>query len=148
MEEKVIVKWSKIHPNAIIPKPAYPGDAGVDLAVVEDCMLHPLERKLIGTGLKVEIPQGYELQIRPRSGMAVKTTLMIANSPGTIDCNYRGEVKIIVWNTAGYYYSIKAGTKIAQAVLQKLPIVEHIEVSEEELTNTDRGEKGFGSSGI
>jgi len=111
-------------------------------------MLHPLERKLIGTGLKVEIPQGYELQIRPRSGMALKTTLMIANSPGTIDCNYRGEVKIIVWNTAGYYYSIKAGTKIAQAVLQKLPTVEHIEVSEEELTNTDRGEKGFGSSGI
>jgi len=146
--EKVVVKWAKIHPNAAIPHPAYDGDAGVDLAAVEEHLILPSERKLVRTGLKVEIPYGYELQIRPRSGLSLKSPLIIANSPGTIDCNYRGEIMVIIWNAGMDAYKIYPGMKIAQAVLQKLPIVEHIEVSESELSDTRRGEKGFGSSGI
>lgn len=146
--KKVVVKWAKICPYAIIPKAAYNGDAGVDLATIEEYLILPGERKLVRTGLKVEIPYGYELQIRPRSGLSLKSPLIIANSPGTIDCNYRGEIMVIIWNTGMDAYKIYPGMKIAQAVLQKLPVVEHIEVPESELSDTQRAEKGFGSSGI
>lgn len=146
--ERVILKWARVHPEAIIPKPAYPGDAGVDLVAVEETVILPDERKLIRTGLKVEIPAGYELQIRPRSGLSLKTPLVIANAPGTIDSNYRGEIMVILWNSGMNEIKIHSGMKIAQAVLQKLPVVEHIEVAEEELTPTSRNERGFGSSGV
>lgn len=145
--KNVVVKWAKIHPDAVIPKAAYHGDAGVDLAAIEDCLILPGERKLIRTGLKVELPRGYEVQIRPRSGLSLKSPLIIANSPGTIDSNYRGEIMIIIWNTGMDAFKIHQGMKIAQAVIQKLPVVEHIEVEESELSNTQRAEKGFGSSG-
>jgi len=145
---KVQVKWAKVHPDAFIPRAAYVGDAGVDLVTVESTVVRPKERKLIPTGLKVEIPEGYELQIRPRSGLFLKSPLILTNSQGTIDSTYRGEVRIIVWNSGNRDYKIFPGMKIAQAVLQKLPEAEHIEISEKELSSTERGEKGFGSSGI
>lgn len=141
----VIVKWLKLAPDVQIPRYRHRGDAGFDLAASEDVTIGPWERKLIPTGLKVDIPEWYEMQIRPRSGVSLKTPLMIANSPGTIDSGYRGEVKIIVFNASNKPYTIKRGDRIAQGVIVKLPEVEHVEVNK--LSETSRGENGFGSTG-
>jgi len=141
----ITIKWKKVHPDAKIPSFAYPGDAGADLTACEDIVILPGQRVAIPTGLQVEIPQGYELQIRPRSGLSLNTSLIIANSPGTVDSGYRGEVKVIIWNAGKEPYYIKKGDKIAQAVIHQLPHVMHIEV--EDLSDTDRGSRGFGSSG-
>jgi dUTP pyrophosphatase len=142
-ESKVIVKWVKVNKMAKIPVFAKDGDAGADISVVEDVVLKPFEKQLISTGLQVEVPKGYELQIRPRSGIALKTSLLIANSPGTIDSGYRGEVKIIVWNLGHEEVRILAGDRLAQVVVSKLPEVEHVEVEVGELSETERGSGGY-----
>ena len=142
----VNVKWKRLHDGAEIPRFSHAGDSGVDLKVVEDYTIPPFARSLLGTGLAVEVPPGYELQIRPRSGISLKTPLMIANSPGTIDSNYRGEVCIIVFNSDSKPFGIKRGSRIAQAVLMKVPEVKHIEA--DSLSVTVRGEGGFGSTGL
>lgn len=145
---KVVVKWAKIHKNAVIPRYAHHGDAGFDFMAVDPLSIMPGERILVKTGLKVELPIGYELQVRPRSGLSLKSSLIIANSPGTIDSNYRGEVCIIVWNSGHEPYPIKEGDRIAQGVIKRVPAVEFIEVDESDLSNTTRGTGGFGSTGI
>jgi len=111
----------------------------------EDLLLKPLERALIPTGIYVEIPEGYELQIRPRSGMAINYGLTILNTPGTIDPDFRGEIKIIVINLSNENIIIKDGDRIGQIILKKYEVIEWEEV--ERLNETERGEGGFGHTG-
>ena len=122
--------------------------AGVDLSanIDEEIEIKPLERKLIGTGLYVEIPEGYEAQIRPRSGMAIKQGITCLNSPGTVDSDYRGELKIILINLSNVIQTINHGDRIAQMVIAKTEKAELILV--QELTESLRGEGGFGHTGI
>ncbi len=121
--------------------------AGMDLrANIEDTIvLQPLERKLIPTGLYIELPEGYEAQIRPRSGLALNEGLGLLNSPGTIDADYRGEIGVIVVNLSNNVISIKDGERICQMVINKVEQAELIEVNE--LNATERGSGGFGHTG-
>ncbi len=121
--------------------------AGMDLRanLKETVLLRPLQRVLIPTGITVEIPHGYEGQIRPRSGLASKYGITVLNSPGTIDADYRGEIQVILINLSNEDYIVQNGERIAQFVLAKYERIEWQEVSE--LEESDRGEKGFGSSG-
>lgn len=139
------LKVKKLHPNAVIPKYSTTGAAGFDLVAIRDTYLYPGMTTLIDTGLSFEVPVGYELQIRPRSGMSAKTKIRVANSPGTIDSDFRGEVKVILDNTGNGGYQIKIGDRIAQAVL--VPVVQAEFEEVEELEQTERGEGGFGSTG-
>lgn len=121
--------------------------AGMDLCanIEESITLKPLERKLIPTGLFLEIPAGYEAQVRPRSGMALKHGLTCLNSPGTIDADYRGEVGVILANLSNEEFTVNDGERIAQLVVAKHETAEWIEV--QELAETERGDGGFGSTG-
>lgn len=135
----------KLHPLAQTPAYETRDAAGFDLASVEDVVINPGETVLIPTGLAVQVDPNCELQIRPRSGMSLKTTARIANSPGTIDADYRGEVKIIMENIGDNPLTINAGDRIAQGVVAPVFRVEFDEV--EELDDTARGAGGFGSTG-
>ena len=129
-----------------LPSYAYEGDAGLDLRSNEDVVLAPLERRLVGTGLAVAIPEGYAGFVQPRSGMALKRGLSMANTPGLIDSHYRGELKVCAVNLdLETPISIERGERIAQLVIQRVPTVSLVEVGE--LDETDRGAGGFGSSG-
>jgi dUTP pyrophosphatase len=139
------VKIKRVHPDAVIPKYATPGSAGFDMVAVEDVTLEPGEAKLVRTGLAFEIPEGYEMQVRPRSGISLKTPLRIANSPGTVDADFRGEVRIIAWNTGDDEISINKGDRIAQGVIA--PVVRAQFEVVDELSETERGAGAFGSTG-
>jgi len=130
-----------------LPLPAYQTDgaAGIDICAATALRVGPCERKLIPTGFAIEVPPGFEVQVRPRSGLALNHGLTILNSPGTIDCDYRGEVFALVLNTSIGAYRVERGERIAQLVPQR---VEHLEVIEvDELSETDRGTAGYGSTG-
>ena len=132
-----------------IPKPCYakPGDAGLDLRSTIDVVIEPGCRVLIPTGVAVAIPEGYAGFVQPRSGLALKHGLTIVNTPGLIDSGYRGELGVIVLNTdKGESFAVNRGDRIAQLVIQAVPVVNLIEV--EELDETARGGTGFGSSGL
>ncbi|MDD2806528.1 MAG: dUTP diphosphatase [Elusimicrobiales bacterium] len=143
---KVEIEIQKINPEAKLPAYAHHGDAGVDLYSVIDHVLQPGARALIPTGLKMAIPEGYEGQVRPKSGLALKHGITVLNTPGTVDAPYRGEVGVILINLDPKTpYEVKKGEKIAQMVFAK---VKHAEFSEKaELTATTRGAGGFGSTG-
>ncbi len=135
----------RCHKDAKLPSYARPHDAGADIYALEDATFGPFETKLLPTGLKVAIPCGYEIQIRPRSGLSLKTPLRIPNSPGTIDAGYRDEVGVIMQNTSSQEVQIKKGDRIAQMVLQRVPQIQW----EEKETVEDIGENrrsGFGGS--
>lgn len=136
----------KLHQDAIIPKYAHgpEEDAGMDLCAVEDAVLEPNVPKAVATGLSIELPPGFEAQVRPRSGLALKFAISIPNSPGTIDPGYRGELKVILINLGKAPYSVTKGDRIAQMIVARY---EAVEVVEGELSETARGEGGFGSSG-
>ncbi len=139
----VVVPIKRIDPTVELPSYAYEGDAGLDLRSNEDVVLAPLERRLVGTGLAVAIPEGYAGFVQPRSGMALKRGLSMANTPGLIDSHYRGELKVCAVNLdLETPISIE---RIAQLVIQRVPTVSLVEVGE--LDETDRGAGGFGSSG-
>lgn len=131
------------------PLPSYSTElsAGVDLRAYldEPIILKPLERALIPTGLYIELPQGYEAQVRPRSGLAIKYGITVLNSPGTIDADYRGEIKVILINLSNEPFTINNGDRIAQMVIAKHETAQWIEV--DNLSETKRGEGGFGSTG-
>lgn len=139
------VQIKKIKDNAIVPKYAHEGDAGVDLYSTEDYTLKPNERVLVSTGIKIAVPEGYEAQVRPKSGLALKSGIGVANTPGTVDAGYRGEVGVIAINLGNEDYKIEKGKKIAQMVFNKIEAAEFEEV--EDLDETKRGEGGFGSTG-
>ena len=130
-----------------LPKYETEGSAGMDLRahLEEPVILGPLERAMIPTGLSIELPQGYEAQIRPRSGLSSKNKLLIINSPGTIDSDYRGEIFIPIMNLGNTDFEVSSGLRIAQMIIAKYEIVEWVEV--DRLGESSRGEKGFGSSG-
>ena len=127
------------------PKKAHPDDAGYDLYSRIDAVLEPLSGMAIPVGFAMELPTGYEAQIRPRSGLAAKYHITVTNSPGTVDANYRGEIKAILYNLGREPFIIQRGDRIAQMVICKLPEIELVEATE--LSETDRGSGGFGSSG-
>lgn len=112
----------------------------------EDLKLLPLQTKIIPTGIYVDIPKGYEIQIRSRSGLAAKNSIFVLNSPGTIDADYRGEIKVILNNLSTDTFTIKNGDRIAQMVV--VPVVQVILTEVETLSETDRGDGGFGSTGV
>ena len=141
---RVLVK--RLHPDAVIPRYAHGPleDAGLDLCSVADALLAPNVAQAVPTGLSIELPPGYECQVRPRSGLALKNSVTVANSPGTIDPGYRGEVKVILLNLGGENYQVHKGDRIAQMVVAKY---EAIDLVESDLSETERGAGGFGSSG-
>jgi dUTP pyrophosphatase len=130
-----------------LPKPATPGSAGVDLAaaVAEALVVPPGGRALVPTGLRIAVPEGYEAQVRPRSGLALRDGIVLPNSPGTIDSDYRGEVQVIVWNAGDRPFTIERGDRIAQLVVAPVARVTWQEVSD--LDDTERGAGGFGHTG-
>jgi dUTP pyrophosphatase len=139
------IKIKKIKENAIVPKYAHHGDAGVDLYSTEDYILKPGERTLVSTGIAISIPPGHEAQVRPKSGLALKHGISIVNTPGTVDCEYRGEIGVIAINLGQEDFKIEKGNKIAQMVFNKIEEADFEEV--EELDDTTRGDGGFGSTG-
>lgn len=140
------VLFKKIDVNATIPTYANPGDAGMDICACENATLKPGERKLVKTGLKMQLPPGTEAQIRPRSGLALKQGITLLNTPGTIDEGYRGELGIIMINLGESDFAIEPGMRIAQMVIAPVIQVETEEVRE--LNESTRGEGGFGSTGV
>ncbi|MBF0486773.1 MAG: dUTP diphosphatase [Nitrospirae bacterium] len=140
------IKFKKLFPSAKQPRRAYDTDAGFDLFSVEDCIVNKNGITVIPTGIAVEIPPGYEMQIRPRSGLAALYGFVVVNSPGTIDSGYRGEIKVIACLVgSNESLHVHKGEGIAQAVIYKLPDVSFVEV--ETLSDSARGTKGMGSTG-
>lgn len=134
------------HPDAQVPKKANPNDAGFDLCSTEPVYIGPGQRKVIGTGVHLKLKPGWEVQVRPRSGNAAKLGLTIVNTPGTIDADYTGEIKVILLNTTDdTLVDLPVGAKIAQLVFQRVPSIT-LERLSEMPTNEVRGDKGFGSS--
>jgi dUTP pyrophosphatase len=131
-----------------LPLPAYatPGAAGMDVVAAEDVDLAPGQRHAVATGFQVAIPHGYEIQVRPRSGLAFKHGLSVPNAPGTIDSDYRGELKVLLINHGDQPFAIRRGERIAQLVPAVVTVAEFDEVAE--LCETERGAGGFGSTGV
>jgi dUTP pyrophosphatase len=169
--QQVAVKVQRLHEDAVIPRYARDLDAGFDLVAVEDVVIAPGETAKIKTGLAFALPEGYELQVRPRSGISAKTKLRVSNSPGTIDAGYRGEVCILIDNIRTksgeltnqcfdisdqpiqvtqtvdrHSYLIRKGERVAQGVLCQVPLARFEVVTQ--LDETERGSGGFGSSGL
>ena len=142
----MLIKIKKLNENAKIPKYAKFGDAEFDLCSVEDVVIDPGEYKLVSTGLAFEIPIGFEMQIRPRSGLAAKHGISIVNSPCTVDSGYRGDVGIIIINHGKQPFEIKKNDRIAQGVITEFQCVQLKEV--ESLSESARGEGGFGHTGV
>lgn len=163
---QVVVKFKKVHPDAQLPKYAHEGDAGMDMCAVENVMLAIGKPMLVKTGLVAEIPIGYEIQVRPRSGLALKG-VTVFNAPGTVDAKYRGEIGVVLYAVKGNttissgavdvlekgwqtdsqeYFRIEKGDRIAQLVLA--PVTTCIPVETDEVNDTDRGTGGFGSTGV
>ena len=128
-----------------MPKYAKDGDAGMDICASVDVWLKPFNQAVVPTGLYLEIPEGYEVQIRSRSGLAAKHSISVLNSPGTIDSGYRGEIKVILNNHHFQRYDVKKGERIAQMVIAPVTVAKFIEVPS--LSDSERGEGGFGSTG-
>jgi dUTP pyrophosphatase len=136
----------RLRPEAIVPSRAYDGDAGLDLTACERFELGPGERALVGTGLAVAIPLGYAGFVQPRSGLAAKHGITIVNTPGLVDSGYRGEVMVALLNTdREQTFVVEPGMRIAQLVLVPVPGVAPVEL--DELPETERGARGYGSSG-
>jgi dUTP pyrophosphatase len=137
----------RLRDDAVVPERAYAGDAGLDLAACERVELAPGGRATVGTGLAVAIPEGYAGFIQPRSGLAAKNGITIVNTPGLVDSGYRGELKVILLNTDSRdTFVVEPGMRIAQLVVMLVPGVAPVEV--EELPESERGVRGFGSSTV
>lgn len=146
-DETVTVRVRRLRPDAELPRAMSAQAAGVDLvaALDADLVLAPLERALVPTGIAIALPPGYEAQIRPRSGLAHRLGVTLLNTPGTIDADYRGEIRVIVINLGQEAATLRAGDRIAQMVVARFARVEWAEV--ETLDETERGSGGFGSTG-
>ena len=135
----------RLRDDAVFPERAYAGDAGLDLAACERLELEPGERSVVGTGLAVAIPEGYAGFVQPRSGLASQHGISVVNAPGLIDSGYRGEVRVVLLNTdLGETFVVEPGMRIAQLVILSIPQLELVEA--EELPESERGVRGFGSS--
>lgn len=139
------IRVKKLTSEAIVPSYQTKGAAGFDLHSVEELTLEPGKRAMVATGLAFSIDEGYEVQVRPRSGLAYKYGVSVINTPGTIDSDYRGEIKVLLINHGEEPFAIKKGERIAQAVVKEVVLADFTEV--EELDDTERGSGGFGSTG-
>ena len=147
MPEEVAVRIRRLPHGEGLPLPAYatPGAAGMDVVAAEEVTLAPGGRHPVATGFSVAIPEGFEIQVRPRSGLALKHGITVPNTPGTIDSDYRGELKVILINHGAEPFPIHRGDRIAQLVLAPVTLAAWVEVAE--LDETERGAGGFGSTG-
>lgn len=148
-ESKISFSVQKIHEDAVLPTYNYQTDSGFDFYSVEEVDIEPFGRALVPTGLKFDLPINVELQVRSKSGLALKEGLMVLNSPGTVDNGYTGEVQVIIFNTNSLPYTIKKGMKIAQGVLSHVlngGVVSITEVNK--IKDKDRNANGFGSTGL
>ena len=146
---KLDLGYTKLNIDAIEPTYNYESDSGFDLYSTEEIVLPPFGRALIPTGLAFEIKDGYEIQVRSKSGLAINQGLMVLNSPGTVDNGYIGEVKVILFNVNNHEVTIKKGMKVAQAVLTSVVNGKWVNLEKKsQLTNKERGDNGFGSTGI
>jgi len=147
MSEAVMVRIKRLPHGEGLPLPAYAtaGAAGMDVVAAEEVIIPPHGRHAVATGFAMAIPQGYEIQVRPRSGLALKHGISLPNTPGTIDADYRGELKIILINLGAEDFAIARGDRIAQLVLA--PVIQASWQEVEELDGTARGSGGFGSTG-
>lgn len=146
-QDVIELSIKKFNNSVQLPKYAYEGDAGLDLPSAEALTLRPFERKLVSTDLAIAIPKGYAGLVIPRSGLAIKHGISIVNAPGLVDSGYRGELKVVLVNLdPKESFEIKVGDRIAQLMLVKIPLVKLAQV--EELPSSERGEGGFGSSGV
>ncbi len=144
----VVVRFRKKDERVSLPSYETAGSAGADLRahISSPVTINPGERKLITTGLYPEIPSGYEIQVRPRSGLSVKKGVTVLNTPGTVDSDYRGEICVNIINLSGEPFVVNDGDRIAQAVVA--PVVRALIEETDELSSTERGEGGFGSTGV
>lgn len=142
---KPTIKFKRLHDSAVLPAYKTPGSAGADLHSVEETVLSPGEVRAISVGFAVAIPEGLEMQLRPRSGLALNHGVTVLNSPGTVDSDYRGEVKVILANFGKADFKVSPGDRIAQAVIAV--VAQAVYEETEELDNTVRGSGGFGSTG-
>lgn len=143
--EELELQVTRLHPDAVVPRYAHAGDAGLDLVAVEGAVLAPGARAAVPTGLAVAIPQGWVGLVHPRSGLARRHGLTVANAPGTIDAGYRGEVQVLLVNLGDQDVEVAAGDRVAQLLLQRIGLAQVVEV--DALDDTERGRGGFGSSG-
>jgi len=144
-QKPVTMKFKKLNPNAQIPTKAFSTDAGADLKSVANLTIEAGKNAIVPTGLAVEMPEGWEAQVRSRSGLAAKSQISVQNSPGTVDSSYRGEIGVILQNSGTKPFVINIGDRIAQIVFKQVPMVEFIEAND--LSETDRSSGGFGSTG-
>ena len=144
----VTVNFQQCSANVILPEYATDGAAGMDIVAYMDSpiVLAPFERAAIPTGFRMQLPKGYEAQVRPRSGLALKHGITVANAPGTIDSDYRGEILVIMINLSQRDFAIKCGMRIAQMVVT--PVVQCVPKLQSKLDISDRGDGGFGSTGL
>ena len=140
------LSFKRVHPDAVLPAYAHPSDAGMDIRSVEALIIAPGKRALVHTGLIANLPLGYEIQVRPRSGLALKQGVTVLNTPGTIDAGYRGEIGVILINLGDAPFEVKVGDRIAQLVVA--PVLQPTVVEATEIDETDRGAGGFGSTGV
>ncbi|MTV24285.1 dUTP diphosphatase [Nitriliruptoraceae bacterium ZYF776] len=143
--ERLDLPVARLHPDAVLPGYAHPGDAGLDLVAVGGARLAPGARAAIPTGLAVAIPDGWVGLVHPRSGLARRHGLTVANAPGTIDAGYRGEVQVLLVNLGQEPVEVRAGDRVAQLLVQRVGVATVREV--DALDDTERGHGGFGSSG-
>lgn len=141
--------FQKLQPDVKTPSYNYGGDSGFDLYSTEEITIPPFGRVLVPTGLAFDIQDGYEIQVRSKSGLAINQGLMVLNSPGTVDNSYNSEVKVIIFNTNQTSFTITKGMKVAQAVLCPVVNGKWVKLNEiNEMPDKDRGDRGFGSTGI
>jgi dUTP pyrophosphatase len=143
------VKVELLNNDAKFPEYAYPSDSGFDLYSTEELEIGPFGRALVSTGIKLSIPDEFEIQVRPKSGLAINQGLTVLNTPGTVDSGYNGEIKVIIFNTNNHIVTIPKGMKIAQAVLCPVVNGKYVNLIEvDKVTGGDRENNGFGSTGI
>ena len=146
VRDRPIVKFKKLHKDAVMPSYSKEGDAGADVRSIETTRVYSGQTKVIALGFSVEIPEGWEIQCRPRSGLAAKHGICVLNSPGTIDSGYRGPCMVILHNTGSVPFDITKGDRIAQFVIKRAPQAKFVEV--EEISLSERGQDGIGSTGV
>lgn len=146
MAQLIDIDIKKLHNDAVIPYYNFDGDSGFDLHSVEYHYICPNQQALVKTGLAMAIPEGFEMQIRPRSGLALKHQITLTNSPGTIDSTYRGEIGIIIYNLGQYPFIVQSGDRVAQGVIQ--PVYHAVFHETDTLSETDRSSGGYGHTGL
>jgi dUTP pyrophosphatase len=145
-QQLTTIRFKRLDPQAALPEYATPGAAGMDIRASVEVGLGQGQWAAVGTGLSVEIPPGFEIQVRPRSGLAAKFGVTVLNAPGTIDSDYRGEIKVILINLGPQEFAVKKGDRIAQLVVARVPAVAIEDV--DQLSDTARGTGGLGSTGV